>query len=87
MTAGQTPPLARRLAAEAVGSMLLANLMFDLPAVSISTHHRASGPHLLSEVVATAGLLLVIFALARPIRDDIDARVRALLADLVPADV
>jgi arsenate reductase len=33
--------------------------------VSISTHHRATAPHLLSEVVATAGLLLVIFALAR----------------------
>ena len=44
---------------------LAANVMFALPAVSISTHHRASGPHLFSEVIATAGLLLVIFALAR----------------------
>ena len=34
--------------------------MFDLPAVSVSTHHRASGAHLLAEVVATVGLLLVI---------------------------
>ena len=34
-------------------------------AVSISTKHRASGPHFLSEIVATLGLLLVIFALAR----------------------
>ena len=34
-------------------------------AVSISTKHRASGPHWLSEVVATVGLILVIFALAR----------------------
>ena len=42
-----------------------ANLMFELPAVSISTKHRASGAHFLSEVIATAGLLLVIFALAR----------------------
>ncbi len=42
-----------------------ANLMFGLPAVSISVKHRASGPHALSEVIATAGLLLVIFALAR----------------------
>ena len=41
-----------------------ANLMFELPAVSISTKHRASGAHFLSEVIATAGLLLVIFALA-----------------------
>ena len=42
-----------------------ANGMFELAAVSISTHHRASGAHLLSEAIATAGLLLVIFALAR----------------------
>ncbi len=44
---------------------ILANGMFSLAAVSISTHHRASPAHLLSEVVATAGLLLVIFSLAR----------------------
>jgi len=44
---------------------VLANLMFALPAVSISTKDRASGAHFLSEVVATAGLLLVIFSLAR----------------------
>jgi glycerol uptake facilitator-like aquaporin len=44
---------------------ILANAMFALAAVSISTKHRATGPHFLSEVVATAGLLLVIFALAR----------------------
>ncbi len=44
---------------------IVANVMFSLPAVSISTHHRATGPHLLSEVIATAGLILVIFALAR----------------------
>jgi arsenate reductase len=42
-----------------------ANLMFALPAVSISAKHRASGAHFLSEAIATAGLLLVIFALAR----------------------
>ena len=42
-----------------------ANLMFALPAVTISAKHRASGAHFLSEVIATAGLLLVIFALAR----------------------
>ena len=34
-------------------------------AVSISTHHRASLAHLLSEVIATSGLIFVIFALAR----------------------
>jgi glycerol uptake facilitator-like aquaporin len=42
-----------------------ANLMFALPAVTISAKHRASGAHFLSEVIATLGLLLVIFALAR----------------------
>jgi arsenate reductase len=44
---------------------VLANLMFALPAVSVSVRHRASGAHFLSEVIATLGLLLVIFALAR----------------------
>jgi len=39
--------------------------MFSLAAVSISDHHRASPAHLFSEVIATLGLLLVIFALAR----------------------
>ncbi len=44
---------------------VVANLMFSEPAVSISTKHRASPAHFGSEVVATFGLLLVIFALAR----------------------
>ena len=38
---------------------------FSEAAISISTHHRATGPHLLSEGIATIGLLLVIFSLAR----------------------
>ncbi|HZO05854.1 MAG TPA: MIP/aquaporin family protein [Solirubrobacterales bacterium] len=42
-----------------------ANVMFDLSAISISTTHRASPPHLFAEVIATLGLLLIIFALAR----------------------
>ena len=42
-----------------------ANLMFGLSAVSVSVKHRASGAHALSEVIATAGLIIVIFALAR----------------------
>lgn len=44
---------------------VLANLMFDDAAVTLSTHHRGSGAHWLAEVVATVGLLLVIFSLAR----------------------
>jgi glycerol uptake facilitator-like aquaporin len=42
-----------------------ANGMFALAAISISTKHRASAPHLLSEAIATAGLLLVIFSLTQ----------------------
>jgi glycerol uptake facilitator-like aquaporin len=56
------------LPAQVVGCVcgaVLANLMFSLAPVSISTHHRASGAHFLSEVVATAGLILVIFCLVR----------------------
>ena len=48
-----------------VGGVVLANLMFGGNAISISTKHRASGAHWLAEVVATVGLLLVIFSLAR----------------------
>jgi glycerol uptake facilitator-like aquaporin len=44
---------------------LAANVMFSRAAVSISAKHRASPAHFLSEVIATAGLVLVIFALAR----------------------
>jgi glycerol uptake facilitator-like aquaporin len=44
---------------------LAANTMFSEALVSVSTKHRASGAHLLSEVIATLGLLLVIFSLAR----------------------
>jgi glycerol uptake facilitator-like aquaporin len=48
-----------------IGGAVVANLMFSKAAVSISTHHRASPAHFLSEVVATLGLVLVIFSLAR----------------------
>jgi arsenate reductase len=56
------------VAAQIVGCFsgaVLANLMFSHSAISISTHHRATSAHLLGEVVATAGLIVVIFALAR----------------------
>ena len=42
-----------------------ANAMFALSAISISDNHRASPAHLFAEVIATLGLLLVIFALVR----------------------
>ncbi len=47
------------------GGAIVANLMFSRAAVSISTHDRATAAHFLSEIVATLGLILVIFALAR----------------------
>ncbi|MGV8883319.1 MAG: MIP/aquaporin family protein [Rhodoglobus sp.] len=44
---------------------ILANLMFGRAAVSISATDRLTGPHFLAEIVATAGLILIIFTLAR----------------------
>jgi glycerol uptake facilitator-like aquaporin len=49
---------------------VVANLMFELPALSLSTHHRTGGGIWLGEVVATLGLLLVIFGAARAGRSD-----------------
>jgi glycerol uptake facilitator-like aquaporin len=48
-----------------IAGAIVANLMFAQAAVSISAKHRASPAHFLSEVIATLGLVLVIFALAR----------------------
>jgi glycerol uptake facilitator-like aquaporin len=44
---------------------VVANVMFSRSALSISTHVRAAPAHALSEVVATTGLIVLIFALAR----------------------
>jgi glycerol uptake facilitator-like aquaporin len=44
---------------------VIADLMFSEAAVSWSTHHRATGAHLLGEVVATFGLVLVVFGVVR----------------------
>jgi arsenate reductase len=54
-----------------VAGAVVANGMFALAAISISDKHRASEAHLLAEVVATLGLLLVIFSLARTRRGSI----------------
>jgi arsenate reductase len=48
-----------------IAGAVAANGMFAKAAISISTKHRASLAHLLAEVIATLGLLLVIFSLAR----------------------
>jgi glycerol uptake facilitator-like aquaporin len=47
-----------------VGAML-ANLMFDRRVFEIATKNRTTTGHLVGEVVATAGLIALIFALAR----------------------
>ena len=56
--------LPAQVAGCALGAVM-ANVMFSRAAFEISTKHRASPAHFLSEIVATLGLLLVIFALAR----------------------
>ena len=64
------------IAAQVVGGCLgaiLANLMFSLPAVELSTQERSSGALWLSEVVATAGLLLVIHGCVRSGRSNVVA--------------
>lgn len=56
--------VAAQLVGAAVG-VVIANLMFSLPAVEFSTTSRSSGGLWLAEVVATFGLLLVIFGVVR----------------------
>ena len=56
------------LPAQLLGGVLgtvLANLMFDLPAVTVSAKDRAGGGLWLSEALATFGLVVLIFALVR----------------------
>ncbi|HEU5157701.1 MAG TPA: MIP/aquaporin family protein, partial [Streptosporangiaceae bacterium] len=48
-----------------VGGAVLANVMFALPPVGVSGKDRSAGHLWLAEVVATAGLVIVIFALTR----------------------
>jgi glycerol uptake facilitator-like aquaporin len=50
--------------------VVVANLMFDLPAVDLSTHHRSGGGLWLGEVIATLGLLVVVFGTMRSGRSD-----------------
>ena len=56
--------LPAQVAGGVVGA-IAANLMFALPAVAISGKDRAAGGLWLSEAVATFGLVLLIFGLAR----------------------
>ncbi len=51
--------------AGAVAGAALADLMFGLPAVTWSSTDRTGGNLWLAEVIATAGLVVLVFALAR----------------------
>ncbi len=46
--------------AGAISGAILANLMFDLPAIQVSTHDRVSSGMLIGEVIATTGLVALI---------------------------
>lgn len=56
------------IAAQTIGACagaVIANVMFELPAIELSTKERSSSALWLSEVVATIGLLLVIHGCVR----------------------
>ncbi len=59
--------VAAQVAGGIVG-VVVANLMYDLDAVSVSTHDRGGSGQLLAEVVATLGLVLVVFGSLRSAR-------------------
>ena len=64
------------VAAQFVGGFVgavLANLMFDLDAIELAGNHRTGGGLLLGEVVATFGLVLLVFGSLRAGRGDVVA--------------
>jgi glycerol uptake facilitator-like aquaporin len=64
---------ASMICAQVAGGLLgavAANLMFDLEAVSLATHERTGGGLWLGEVIATLGLVLIIFGSVRSGRTD-----------------
>lgn len=64
LTRDLTPPVAAAyIVAQVIGGLVgtaLAHLMFDLPVVQLSQHARTGLGQWLAEIVATAGLLLVV---------------------------
>jgi glycerol uptake facilitator-like aquaporin len=66
-----TADAAALVLAQLVGGLVgavVANLMFELDAVNVSTHERGGSGQLLAEVVATLGLVLVVFGSLRSAR-------------------
>ena len=64
--------IATQVVGGCVGAML-ANLMFELPAIELSTKSRSSPALWLSEIIATVGLLLVIHGCVRTGRANVVA--------------
>jgi glycerol uptake facilitator-like aquaporin len=56
-----------------IAGALLANVMFDRRIVELATKDRVTPGHLVGEVVATAGLIALIFGLARTGRTALSA--------------
>lgn len=73
MTRFEAAVYAAAQVAGGASGVVLANLMFDLPAVTISTTDRSGSGLILAEVIATAGLLLVIFGTVRSGRRELVA--------------
>jgi arsenate reductase len=61
-----------QVAGACIGAMV-ANVMFDVPAIDLSTHTRASGALWIGEAVAAFGLVLVILGVVRAGRTDVAA--------------
>lgn len=66
------PYIATQLAGGAVGAMA-ANVMFELDAINISTTGRYGYGRYVAEIIATFGLVLLIFTLVRSGRDSLAA--------------
>ena len=64
-----TALIAAQMVGGSVGA-LAANVMFELPAVELSTHDRGGTGAWIAEVIATFGLVIVIFGSARTGRID-----------------
>ena len=72
----RTVDAALLIGAQVMGGLLgavLANLMFDLDAVSVATTERSGSHLLLSEVVATVGLVVIVFGALRTQRTQVVA--------------
>lgn len=73
LSAGDLGAYAVAQTAGGASGALLANVMFGLPAVQVATTARAGAGLWIGEVVATAGLVVVVLALARTGRASLSA--------------